>query len=287
MSSPRHWRRRSGARRSRPRPPRKKSMSVCSEEVVMPLETVHEVEGRLRAAGVPSPRVDAEILVADVLGLARSELYSSGRPATALETERLRELVQRRSRREPLAYILGEWGFRRLLLKVDDRALVPRPETEVVVERCLAFLAELAEPRVLDVGVGSGAIALAIADEHPGAQVVAVDNSDRALSLAGENLARAEVNGRVRLVEGDLLSGVEGPFDLVVSNPPYVAPEEYDALQPEIRLYEPYEAVVGVGVGATVAAEARNLLRAGGRMVLECGDGQSAELAGTLRALGY
>ena len=253
----------------------------------MPLDAVHEVEGELRAAGVPSPRVDAEILVADVLGLARSELYSSGRPVAAFEAERLRELVQRRLRREPLAYILGEWGFRRLLLTVDDRALVPRPETEVVVQRCLAFLAELAEPRVLDVGVGSGAIALAIADEHPGAQVVAVDSSKRALSLAGENVERASVNGRLRLVEGDLLSGVEGPFDLVVSNPPYVAPEEYDSLQPEIRLYEPYEAVVGVGVGATVATEARNLLRAGGRMVLECGDGQSAELAGTLRALGY
>ena len=253
----------------------------------MPLDAVHEVEGELQAAGVPSPRVDAEILVADVLGLARSGLYSSGRPVTAFEADRLRELVQRRLRREPLAYILGEWGFRRLLLKVDDRALVPRPETEVVVERCFAFLAELAEPRVLDVGVGSGAIALAIAEEHPGAQVVAVDSSKRALSLAGENMERASVNGRVRLVEGDLLSGVEGPFDLVVSNPPYVAPEEYDSLQPEIRLYEPYEAVVGVGVGATVAAEARNLLRAGGRMVLECGDGQSAELAGTLGALGY
>jgi len=211
-------------------------VTVCSEQIVMPLDAVHEVEGELRAAGVPSPRVDAEFLVAEVLGIARSELYSSSSPVTAYEGEQLRELVQRRLRREPLAYILGEWGFRRLLLKVDDRALVPRPETEVVVERCLAFLAELAEPRVLDVGVGSGAIALAIADEHPGAQVVAVDNSDRALSLAGENLARAEVNGRVRLVEGDLLSGVEGPFDLVVSNPPYVAPEEYGALQPEIRL---------------------------------------------------
>ena len=229
----------------------------------MPLDAVHEVEGRLRAAGVPSPRVDAEILVADVLGLARSELYSSGRPVTAFETERLDELVGRRLRREPLAYILGEWGFRRLLLKVDDRALIPRPETEVVVERCLAFLGELAEPRVLDVGVGSGAIALAIADEHDGAQVVAVDSSEQALSLARENQARAGVNGRVRLVRGDLLSEVEGPFDLVVSNPPYVSPEEYEALQPEIRLYEPYEAVVGVDVGAKVAAEARALLRAG------------------------
>jgi len=253
----------------------------------MPLDAVHEVEGRLRAAGVPSPRVDAEILVADVLGLARSALYSSGRPVTAFETERLDELIGRRLRREPLAYILGEWGFRRLLLKVDDRALIPRPETEVVVERCLAFLDSLTEPRVLDVGVGSGAIALAIADEHDGAQVVAVDSSEQALSLARENQARAGVNGRVRLVRGDLLSDVEGPFDLVVSNPPYVSPEEYKALQPEIRLYEPYEAVVGVDVGAKVAAEARALLVPGGRLVLECGDGQAAGLAEALQSFGY
>ena len=253
----------------------------------MPLDTVHEVERKLRAAGVPSPRVDAEILVADVLGLARSELYSSRHRVTSFEAEQLGELVRRRLRREPLAYILGEWGFRRLLLKVDDRALIPRPETEVVVERCLEFLGELIEPRVLDVGVGSGAITLAIADEHLGAQIVAVDSSEHALSLAQENKARAGVNGRVRLVHGDLLLGVEGPFDLVVSNPPYVSPDEYHTLQPEIRLYEPYEAVVGVGVGATVAAEARNLLRPGGRLVLECGDGQAPELAAILRSLGY
>ena len=262
-------------------------MTLCSEQIVMPLDTVHEVERELRAAGVPSPRVDAEILVADVLGLARSELYSSGRPVSEFEADLLGELVRRRRRREPLAYILGEWGFRRLLLKVDDRALIPRPETEVVVERCLAFLADLPEPRVLDVGVGSGAITLAIVDEHDGAEVVAVDSSEQALSLARENKERAGVNGRVRLVQGDLLSGVEGPFDLVVSNPPYVSPEEYETLQPEIRLYEPYEAVVGVGLGAKVAAEARSLLRPGGRLVLECGDGQAGELAAALRSLGY
>jgi release factor glutamine methyltransferase len=262
-------------------------MTVCSERIEMPLDAVHEVELELRAAGVPSPRVDAEILVADVLGIARSELYSSSSPVTAYERGRLDELVRRRIRREPLAYILGAWGFRRLLLTVDDRALIPRPETEVVVERCLAFLDNFVEPRVLDVGVGSGAIALAIADEHQGAEVVAVDSSERALSLARENKERAGVNGRVSLVLGDLLSDVQGPFDLVVSNPPYVTPEEYDTLQPEIRLYEPYEAVVGVDVTTKVARSARALLRPGGLIVLECGDGQAAGLAGALRSLGY
>jgi release factor glutamine methyltransferase len=262
-------------------------MTVCSQQLVMPLEAVHAVERELRAAGVPSPRVDAEILVADVLGLARSELYSSGRDVSDFEAGRLRELVERRVAREPLAYILGEWGFRRLDLKVDERALIPRPETEVVVERCLDFLRAVPEPRVLDVGVGSGAIALAIADEHRGAEVLAVDSSPDALALARENLSRASVNGRVRLVEGNLLSDVRGPFDLVVSNPPYVSPEEYETLQPEIRLYEPYRALVGVGVGREVAAQARRLLRPGGRLVLECGDGQAAELAAALEFLGY
>jgi release factor glutamine methyltransferase len=262
-------------------------MSVCSERVVMPLDSVHEVESELRGAGVPTPRVDAEILVAEVLGLRRSQLYASGRDVTELEAERLRELIERRTAREPLAYILGEWGFRRLVLKVDERALVPRPETEVVVERCLEFLAGLARPRVLDVGVGSGAIALAIADEHRGAQVVAVDSSAAALALARENVARTSADGRVQLLQGNLLDPVQGPFDLVVSNPPYVGPDEYEHLQPEIRLYEPYQAVVGVDVGRLVAERAASVLRPGGLLVLECGDGQGASLADELRDLGY
>jgi len=253
----------------------------------MPLDSVHQVERELRAAGVPTPRVDAEILVAEVLGLRRSQLYAAGRDVTEVEAARLRELIERRTAREPLAYILGEWGFRRLLLKVDDRALILRPETEVVVERCLEFLGDFAEPRVLDVGVGSGAIALAIADEHRGAQVVAVDSSLAALALARENLARASVDGRVQLVQSDLLDAVQGPFDLVVSNPPYVGPDEYERLQPEIRLYEPYEAVVGAGVGRVVAERAATVLRPGGLLVLECGDGQGAGLAAELRDLGY
>jgi release factor glutamine methyltransferase len=189
--------------------------------------------------------------------------------------------------REPLAYILGEWGFRGLRIKVDRRVLIPRPETEVLVERALRHLAPLAEPRVLDVGVGSGAIALAIAEEHPGATVVAVDSSSDALSLAGENLEASSVNGRVQLRQGELLAGIAGPFDLVVSNPPYVAPEDYDALQPEIRLYEPKEALVGVGVAEEIADAARGVLAPGGWLVLECSDGQADVLAGRLEELGY
>ena len=252
-----------------------------------PLAVVHEVARELHEAGVPSPRVDSEHLVAHVLGLTRSGLYSSDRVLSEREATRLQELVARRRAREPLAYVLGEWGFRRLMLNVDARALVPRPETEVVVERCLVHLAGLAEPRILDVGTGSGAIALALADEVPGARVVAVDLSEDALALAGENLARVDVDGRVELRRGDLLAGVAGPFDLVVSNPPYVPVAEYDSLQPEIRLYEPYGALVGDRVWEQIAREARRTLVPGGRLVLECGDGQAADVSAGLEALGY
>ncbi len=242
----------------------------------------------LEAAEVDTPSVDAEWLLAQTTGLVRSELaVERARELSADEEAAFLGGLERRARREPLAYVLGEWGFRRLTLAVDSRALVPRPETEVVVERCLALLTGLEEPRVVDVGVGSGAIALAIADEHPGARVVALDSSEPALALAEENRLRAGVDGRVRLVHGDLLSGIQGPVDLVVSNPPYVPEDEWESLQPEIRLYEPRAALVGEGVAAAIARDARAVLGAGGWLVLEAGDGQSEQLAEALEQLGY
>jgi release factor glutamine methyltransferase len=253
---------------------------------VTALDAVRRVTAELEESGVPSPRVDAEILVAETLGLRRSELYTD--PEVSEEVfARLEPLVGRRRDREPLAYILGEWSFRRLNLNVDRRALIPRPETEGVVERCLLHIRDIPEPRVLDVGVGSGAIALSIADEHPGAKVVGIDLCSSALSLAEENRARTGVDGRVRLQKSDLLDDITGQFDLVVSNPPYVSPEEYETLQPEIRLHEPRKAVIGVEVGAEIAREARNVLLPGGWLVLECGDGQAAHLAAELEAFGY
>jgi release factor glutamine methyltransferase len=254
---------------------------------VRPLDAVHEIARGLEAAGVPSPRVDAEHLVAAVLELTRTQLYSADGELTEAQVRRLRNVEERRRRREPLAYILGEWGFRRLTLSVDRRVLIPRPETEIVVERCLARLEDVAEPRVLDVGAGSGAIALALADEHRRARVLAVDRSEGAVVVARQNLERTGLGERVEFVRGELLRGLSGPFDLVVSNPPYVPPEEYETLQPEIRLYEPYEAVVGVGVGETIARDARAVLQPGGWLVLECGDGQAESLAAELGALGY
>jgi release factor glutamine methyltransferase len=251
-------------------------------------EAVRTVAAELELAGCPSPRVDAEWLLGHALGISRTELYADGvRPLEAEEEERLRVLVARRAAREPLAYILGEWGFRRLTLKVDPRVLIPRPETEVLVGRCLELLAGIEQPRVLDVGAGSGAIALAIADEHPGATVVATDSSSSALEVAAENRARTGLGDRVELVEGDLFAGVEAPFDLVVSNPPYVDPDEIQSLQPEVRDFEPRAALVATGVTQTVAVRAPEVLRAGGILCLEVADGGAGNVARLLESLGY
>ena len=251
-------------------------------------DALAEAASRLTAAAVDTPSVDAEWLLAHVLGCTRTELQLERARELASDEQRIfAARVERRERREPLAYVLGEWGFRGLTLLVDARVLVPRPETEVVVERCLELIDPIAEPRVLDIGVGSGAIALAIAAEHSGARVLGIDSSEAALDLAEQNRARAGVDGRVRLVHGDLLAGQHGPFDLVVSNPPYVRAEDWERLQPEIRLYEPRAALVGSDVAETIARDAQPTLGPGGWLVLEAGDGQAQALAESLRGLGY
>jgi len=246
-----------------------------------------ETSERLAAAGCDSPGVDAELLVGHVLGLTRSEVaLDVSRKLSRAEEKALERLVARREVREPLAYVLGEWGFRRLTLALDRRVLVPRPETEIVVERCLARIAGLAEPSVLDVGTGSGAIALAIADEHPRALVTAVDASAGALEVAGANVLRTGL--AIELREWDLYTGLpDGPWDLVVSNPPYVSPEEIEALEPEVRDWEPREALVGVGATEAIARGALDVVREGGALVLEVASGEAARVAALLRGLGY
>jgi release factor glutamine methyltransferase len=243
----------------------------------------------LAGKAVPSPRVDAEHLVAKALGLTRLDLYlQHDRSLTDDELATARELVRRRGTREPLAYVLGEWGFRRLTLTADRRALIPRPETEMVVERCLALLAGLNAPQVLDVGTGSGAIALAIADEHPGAHVLAIDVSEAALALAAENVERAGLRGNVALARHDLATGLPtGPYDLVVSNPPYVLPEEIDSLEPEVREWEPRQALVGRGATEAIVQATPGVLRPGGWLVLEVADGAAEAAEGLLAAVGF
>ncbi|MBA3365247.1 MAG: peptide chain release factor N(5)-glutamine methyltransferase [Actinobacteria bacterium] len=243
----------------------------------------------LASKGVDTPRFDAELLLAHVLHCSRLDLYlEHDRTLAEVELERFRKLVSRRGLREPAAYILGEWGFRRLTLRVDDRALVPRPETEAVVERCLARLEGVAAPLVLDVGTGSGAIALSIADEHPGAVVTAIDNSATALELANENLKRTELEHRVRLVHHDLASGLPtGPFHLVVSNPPYIGEDEIELVQPEVRDWEPRAALVDTGQTSTVVREAYGELSSGGWLVLEIAEARADAVSDAMTARGY
>ena len=248
-------------------------------------QALADAERRLAAAGVPTPRVDAQLLLAHVLGTTRSAVLAKlDAPVDgAFET-----LLARREAREPLAYVLGEWGFRRLTLHVDRRVLVPRPETEVLVERCLELIHPLERPHVLDVGTGSGAIALALADEHAGARLLAIDSSVDALAVAGANAAATGAAERMELRQHDLSAGLAvGQFDLVVSNPPYVAPDEIDALEPEVRDWEPRGALVGEHVDLQVAEAARAALRDGGWLALETAAGRAAALAAELSELGY
>ena len=251
-------------------------------------EAIAYGEGVLESARCESPRLDAELLLEHATGRTRTELYAE--PERVLPTEeesRLREYLARRARREPAAYIIGEWGFRGLTLTVNPYVLVPRPETEIVVDRALAGLATHQAPRVLDVGTGSGAIALAIAAEHPGADVVATDISAAALAVAAGNRARLGLDQRVELALGHLDARVPGPFDLIISNPPYVTPDEFERLDPEIRLYEPREAVVGVGVHSAVARRAMELLVPAGLLVIECGETQHDAIARELGEAGF
>lgn len=236
-------------------------------------EALREAERRLAAAGVETPRVDAELLLAHVLGTTRSGVYAQ------LDREvdgAVEPLLERREAREPLAYVLGSWGFRRLTLRTDARALVPRPETEIVVERCLALLADVPSPRVLDLGVGSGAIALALKDERPDARVTGVDVSRDALALARENADSLGLD--VELREGGVEAAAAG-WDLVVSNPPYV--DSLEGLAPELG-YEPALALVGEGFHDAIARAARTRF-----LVFEAGDGQASDVAALLRAHGY
>jgi release factor glutamine methyltransferase len=240
----------------------------------------------LAAAGVETPRLDAELLLADALGWTRTRIAAE--PEAGLDPHRARvfgEHVRRRIRREPVAYILGRKGFRRIELSVDPRALIPRPESELLVEVAL----ELDPPTVLDVGTGSGAIALALADELPDCRITATDTSPRALELARENAGRLDLSASVDFLRGTIPR--EGRFALILANLPYVSEAEVPALAPEISSYEPREALVagtdGLEVIDVVAPAATAALAEGGALALEVGAGQAGAVAELLLDLGY
>ncbi len=235
----------------------------------------------LRAAGVQEPRLDAELLLAAATGWDRAALAASPEadiPPSA--ARRFGEMVRRRLRREPVAYILGDKGFRHLDLAVDRRVLIPRPETELLVELAL----ELQPRAVLDVGTGSGAIALAVAGELPGCEVTATDTSPAALEVARANAGRLDLDRRVRFLEGSVPPGEE--FDLILANLPYVAEADWPSLQPEVTEWEPREALLAGADGLDAIRELVPKIDAG-TLALEVGAGQAEVVAALLAQAGF
>lgn len=254
-------------------------------------EALQSAIDALAAMGVDEPRLDAELLLGEAMGCERAELIAeSGAEVPASAARLFGEMVRRRLRREPVAYILGRKGFRNLDLAVDSRVLIPRPETELLVEVAL----ELQPARVLDVGTGSGTIALAVADELPGCEVTATDTSPAALDVARSNAERLGLADRVRFLEGTLPAG-EG-FDLILANLPYVAERDWAALQPEVTQWEPREALLAGPDGFDAyrafipecgRALARYARQSSTTLAVEVGEGQAPAVAELMADAGF
>jgi len=248
------------------------------------IELIGATTELFRKHRVESPRLEAELLLASVLGIERIQLYVRfDQPLAEDEVARYRELVKRRGRHEPVHYILGRREFWSLDLAVERGVLIPRPDTECLVEEVLAHLGPTPPAlRVADVGTGSGAIAIALAKERPTLDVWAGDLAEIPVRVAAENARRHGVEGRVHVVRADLLAGLAaaagGPFDLVASNPPYVSEDELATLEPHVRESEPREALVGGADGLEVirrlVGELDRGLVPGGALFIEIGSEQ-------------
>jgi release factor glutamine methyltransferase len=257
------------------------------------IEVIKKTSDFLASKQVESPRLNAELIVGHALALPRMRLYIEfERPVSEPELTTIRELVRLRGKRLPLQHILGHTEFSGLTLKTDVRALIPRPETELLVEliaeRCAAPPA-----RLLDLGTGSGAIALALASRFPGATAVALDNSLDAIALARENALSTGLEGRVLFSESNWYDSLrpEKVYDLIVSNPPYLTEEEAAASAPEVRLHEPGAALVAADGGfrdiQTIVEGSPEYLAPGGMLAIETGIGHHGRLAQLLSETGY
>ena len=234
------------------------------------------------ARGIESPRLDAELLVASALGIDRIGLYLDlNRPLLERERDAIRPLIARRRQREPVAYILGHRDFYGRSFSVHPDVLIPRPDTETLVEHALGHIPADAPCRVLDVGTGSGCIAVTIAAERALASVTATDISEAALEVARVNAESLGVAERIRFERADLV-GAAGPFDVVVTNPPYIPSSELEALQPEVRDHEPTRALVGGEDGLDVVrallTACQGVTRSEAHMLIEIGAGQAGSV---------
>lgn len=250
----------------------------------------------LKGKGSTSPRLDAELLLAEVLGMNRVELYVNfEQPLTSAEVDRYREFIRRRGEGEPVAYILGRGFFHNHELKLDSSVLIPRPETEHVVDAALDLLMEgewQAPPSVLDLGTGSGAIAISLAAGFPEAVIIASDASTAALELARQNADAAGVGPRMSFILSDMFDDLDpvATFDLIVSNPPYISKDEWETLPRDVRDHEPREALYGGEDGLdfyrVLAQLAPQFLKPRGFLVLEIGATQGKAVTELLSATG-
>jgi release factor glutamine methyltransferase len=257
------------------------------------LEIIKKTTDFFAAKGIDSPRLNAELLIGHSLGLKRMQLYLQfERVLSPAELEALRPLVRRRGQREPVQYIIGETDFSGLKLKVDRRALIPRPETERLVE-IITQRAAVPPASILDLGTGSGAIALALAQHFPEARVTAVDTSETALALARENAAACALAERVQFLTSHWYAGVpeESRFDLVVSNPPYLSSAETAETLPEVRDHEPAAALTASDDGFAdlemIVTAAPRFLSPQGWLALETGINHHARLAAVAAQAGF
>lgn len=258
------------------------------------LEILKRTTDFFTSKGIENPRLNAELIVGHGLGLRRMQLYLQfERPLTEAELEKIRPLVRRRATHEPLQYVLGETEFFGLRLKTDKRALIPRPETELLVEQITERLST-PPASILDLGTGTGAIALALAKHYPDARVSAVDQSDDALALAAENADSTGLSGRVTWLKSNWFSDVtvDARFDLIVANPPYLTSDEVAQAAPEVRDHEPVSALIsadadGAGDLRTIIRSAPVYLRDGGLLALETGIAQHAALTNALGESGF
>jgi release factor glutamine methyltransferase len=258
------------------------------------LEIIKRSTDFLALREIASPRLNAEVLIGHALGRSRMQLYLEfERPLTETELTLIRPLIKRRSLHEPLQYILGHVDFGGGAIKVDRRALIPRPETELLVEFVVAWAkANPPADRMADLGTGSGAIALALARALPSATVVAAESDPNALALARENFALAGLGNRVEAVASDWFSGIVPPaFDIVVSNPPYLSEQETAETAPEIRQFEPKQALVANDGGYAdlerIISAAPLHLRPGGLLALETGIAQHPRLLEKVQSVGF
>jgi release factor glutamine methyltransferase len=257
------------------------------------LEILKKTTEFFTAKGVENPRLNAELLVGHALGLKRMQLYLQfERLLTEPELEKIRPLVRRRAQREPLQYVLGEVEWFGLKLKVDRRALIPRPETERLAE-LVTQLVVTPPARILDLGTGSGALALGLAKHWPEAQVMAVDRSTEALGLACENAALLSLESRVSFLESNWFSSLptDASFELIVANPPYLSEAETAAAEPEVRGHEPHSALISAEEGTAdlkaILKDAPRFLIAGGLLALETGIAKHAELLALCAEIGF